>query len=62
MMDQTVLPATHTFIRSILPNRRASPPFGKYSFPVRLKARKRHGWSRWPTTQCDGIPLQSNRI
>ena len=46
--DHTVLPATHPFIHkwnepylSLLPNRRGSPHFGWYSFPVQLRV---GGW------------------
>ena len=42
--DHTVLPATHTFIHKwnepylpLLHSRRASPHFGRYSFPVLLR-------------------------
>ena len=44
--DHTVLPVTHTFIHKwnescvpLLPGRRASPHFGRYSFSVRLRVR-----------------------
>jgi len=55
--DDTVLPATHTFIHKwnepylpLLPSRKASPHFGWYSFPVPLRV---GGWVGLASTRHD---------
>jgi len=53
--DHTVLPATHTFIHEwnepsrfyTQPSRRASPHFGRYSFPVPQKVAGWVGLGSW---------------
>jgi len=54
MRDHTVLPATNLFTHKwnepylpLLPSRRASPHFGRYSFSVPLRVRGWVGLSGW---------------